>query len=78
MIKIKLCELMGRERMTRKRLAELTDIRPNTIGDYYKGNIRKIDIHSLNKICSVFHCNISDLLEYIPDSFESDGENKND
>ena len=67
MIRIKLCELMGREKMTRKKLSELTGIRPNTIGDLYREDIKKIDIQALDKICSVFQCNISEVLEYIPD-----------
>ena len=67
MIRIKLCELMGREKMTRKKLSELTGIRPNTIGDLYIEDIKKIDIQALDKICSVFQCDISDVLEYIPD-----------
>lgn len=67
MIRIKLCELMGREKMTRKKLSELTGIRPNTIGDLYREDIKKIDIHALDKICSVFQCEISEVLEYIPD-----------
>lgn len=73
MIKIKLCELMGKEKMTRKYLAELTGIRPNTIGDLYKEDVKKIDLNALDKICSVFDCAISDVLEYIPDN-----ENKGD
>ena len=67
MIKIKLCELIGREKMTRKKLSELTGIRPNTIGDLYKEDVKKIDIQILDKICSVFNCSISDVLEYIPE-----------
>ena len=66
MIKVKLCELMGREKMTRKKLSELTGIRPNTIGNLYKGDIRKIDIKTLDQICAIFKCDISDILEYIP------------
>lgn len=66
MIKIKLCELMGREKMTRKHLAELTGIRPNTIGDIYREDIKKIDIESLDKICEVFDCDIGDILEFVP------------
>lgn len=68
MIRIKLCELMGKEKMTRKHLAELTGIRPNTIGDLYREDIRKIDVQTLNKICQVFNCEVGDLLEYIPDN----------
>lgn len=68
MIKIKLCEIMGREKMTRKKLAELTGVRPNTIGDLYRENVRKIDLQALDKICEVFKCDISDILEYIPEN----------
>lgn len=70
MIRIKLCELMGREKMTRKKLSELTGIRPNTIGDLYKEDIKKIDLQVLDKICSVFNCEIADILEYIPNNVE--------
>ncbi|MFQ9632281.1 MAG: helix-turn-helix domain-containing protein [Lachnospira eligens] len=68
MIKIKLCEIMGREKMTRKKLAELTGVRPNTIGDLYRENVRKIDLQALDKICEVFECDISDILEYVPEN----------
>ena len=68
MIKIKLCELMGREKMTRKKLSELTGIRPNTIGDLYRGDVKKIYLGILDKICKVFDCEISDVIEYIPDN----------
>ena len=67
MIKIKLSEIMGREKMTRKRLSELTGIRPNTIGDLYREDVKKIDLQTLDKICAVFDCCVSDLIEYIPD-----------
>lgn len=56
--------------MTRKHLAELTGIRPNTIGDLYREDVRKIDIHTLNKLCQVFNCEVGDLLEYTPDDKE--------
>ena len=68
MIRIKLSELMGKEKMTRKRLAELTGIRPNTIGDLYREDVRKMDIQTLNKLCEVFDCKVGELLEYVPDN----------
>ncbi len=71
MIRIKLCEVLGREKMTRKKLAELTNVRPNTIGDLYNENVKKIDLDLLSRICQTLHCDISDLLEY-----EEEEENK--
>lgn len=64
MIKIKLSEVLGRKKMTRKKLAELTSVRPNTIGDLYNEKVRKIDIDTLNRICEVLDCDVSDLLEF--------------
>lgn len=64
MIKIKLAEMLGKHKMTRKKLAELIEVRPNTIGDLYKENIKRIDIQTLDKICKIFDCNIEDIIEY--------------
>lgn len=67
MIQIKLAELLGRHKMTRKKLAELIEVRPNTIGDLYNEKVKKIDIDILNKICAQFDCNVQDILEYTKD-----------
>ena len=64
MIRIKLSEILGRKKMTRKKLAELANVRPNTIGDMYNEKVRKIDLDTLDRICAVLKCNISDLLQY--------------
>ena len=61
MIRIKLSEVLGRKKMT---LSELTGVRPNTIGDLYNEKVRKIDIDTLDRICTVLECDIEDILEY--------------
>lgn len=65
MIKIKLAELLGKHKMTRKKLAELIEVRPNSIGDLYNERVKKIDIDVLDKICEVFNCELNDVIEYI-------------
>jgi len=67
MIKIKLSDLLGKNKMTQKALADITHIRPATISKMYYEETKRIDIEQLNKICSAFDCEISDLLEFIPD-----------
>ena len=67
MIKIKLSELLGRHKMTQKALASATRIRPATISKMYYEETKRIDISQLNSICSALNCEISELLEYIPD-----------
>ncbi len=68
MIKIKLSDLLGKYKMTQKSLSELTGIRPATISKMYYEEIKRIDVKHLNNICKAFNCEISELLEYIPDN----------
>ncbi|MGN1301856.1 MAG: helix-turn-helix domain-containing protein [Clostridia bacterium] len=67
MIKIKLSDLLGKNKMTQKALADITHIRPATISKMYYEEIKRIDVNQLNNICKAFDCEISELLEYIPD-----------
>ena len=53
--------------MNQKTLSNLTGIRPATISKMYYEEIKRIDIKHLNNICQVFKCEISELLEFIPD-----------
>lgn len=68
MIKIKLSDLLGKHKMTQKALAEMTNIRPATVSKMYYEEIKRIDVKHINNICKAFDCEISDLLEYIPDN----------
>ena len=67
MIRIKLSDLLGKNKMTQKALAEMTNIRPATISKMYYEEVKRVDIKHLNNLCKAFNCEISDLLEYIPD-----------
>ena len=67
MIKIKLSDLLGKNKMTQKALSEMTNIRPATISKMYYEEVKRIDVRQLNNICKAFNCEISELLEYIPD-----------
>jgi len=56
--------------MTRKALADLVGVRPNTIGDLYHERAKRVDLDLLNNICRVLDCDLSDLLEYQLDEEE--------
>ena len=68
MIRIKLSEVLGRKKMTRKKLSELIGVRPNTIGDLYNEKVRKIDLDLLDRMCTVLACSVSDLLEHVTET----------
>lgn len=72
MVRIKLLELMGREKMNQKTLAKLTGIRPATISNMYYEDTKRIEIDQINSLCKVFHCTVGELLEYVPDESEKD------
>lgn len=67
MIRIKLSELLGKHKMTRKALAELLGVRPNTIGDLYNEKVKRIDLELINNICKELDCELTDLIEYVRD-----------
>lgn len=67
MIRIKISDLLGKHKMTQSALAKQTNIRPATISKMYYEEVKRIDVKHLNNICKVFDCEISELLEYIPD-----------
>ena len=67
MIKIKLSNLLGEHKMTQKALANACDIRPATVSKMYYGEVKRIDVRHLSNICKVFNCEISELLEFVPD-----------
>ena len=66
MIRIHLSRLLGERRLTQADLARRTGIRPSTIGDYYHEFAERINLEHLDAICEVLDCDISDVLEYIP------------
>lgn len=68
MINFKVAELMGRHRLTQKALAEMTNIRPNTISALWHGTVKRIEVEHIEKLCIALKCQPGDLLEYIPDN----------
>lgn len=72
MNRIKLSDLLGKHKMSQKALSNLTNIRPATISKMYYEESKRLDIEQLNSICNVFKCEISDLLEFIPDENKPD------
>lgn len=66
MIKIHLSKLLGEKRWTQADLSRKTGIRPNTISEIYNELVERISLDYLDSICEALECDISDLLEYIP------------
>jgi putative transcriptional regulator len=67
MIKCKLKVILAINEMTQKELAEKTGIRPPTISAMANNTAKHYPVDVMDKICSVLHCGIGELLEFIPE-----------
>lgn len=70
-IKIKVAEMLGKNKMSRKDLANLTGIRPGTVGMLYDETIKRVEVEWLDRMCKAFNCSLSDLIEFVPDNEET-------
>lgn len=73
MVRIHLSKLLGEKRMTQKRLAELTGIRPNTINEWYNEITVSLKVEHIDRICEVLGCSIEELIEVIPNKVPRTG-----
>ena len=67
MVKLTLDKLLKEKEITRYQLAKLTNIKYQTIDNYYKNKVVRYDSFILSKICEVLECEIGNILIYIKD-----------
>lgn len=66
MIRIHLSRILGEKRWSQSELSKITGIRPNTISEIYNELIERINLEHLDLICEALECDISEIIEYIP------------
>ena len=66
MVRILLSTRLGERRLTQADLSRMTGIRKNTISELYNEFATKINLEHLDLICEALDCDISELLERIP------------
>ena len=57
-------EIMDEKNLTRSALARLADVRFEVADKWYNGNIERMDVDVLTRICFVLDCDLSDLMTY--------------
>lgn len=65
-IELRLKELLEARGITRNQLAKLIDARFEVVGKWYEGNVEKMDLDILARICYALDCRIEDVLCYVP------------
>lgn len=53
--------------ISKNRFSHLAVMERTQINNYCKNKVARVDLDVLARICSVLHCSIGDLLEYIPE-----------
>ena len=65
-IRIKLDELIQKAGISKNKLSHKAEMQRSHINNYCNNEITRLDIDVLARICTVLHCEIGDLLEFIP------------
>ena len=65
-VEIRLKEQIDRRGLTRMEVARRTGARFGVIDRWYKGEVGRIDLDVLARLCYVLRCDITDLIRYVP------------
>ena len=65
-VELRLKEVMDERGISRNQLAKLIDARFEVVGKWDKGEVEKMDLDILARICYALDCTTEDLIRYIP------------
>jgi len=68
MIRCHLSRLMGEKKMKVIDVARETGLHRNTVTLLYKETATRIDLETIDKLCELFDCEVSGLLEYVKET----------
>ena len=65
-VKITLAELISKEGISKNKLSQRAELQRTQINNYCNNKITRLDIDVIARICATLHCEIGDLLEFVP------------
>lgn len=65
-IQIHLEELIAKAGISKNKLSQRAEMQRSQLNKYCNNTITRLDIDVLSRICTVLHCSIDELLEFIP------------
>lgn len=68
MITNKLSEIMGRKRLKISDVLEGTGLARNTVAELYHGRAKRVDLETLDKLCTYLDVGVGELLEHEKDA----------
>ncbi len=67
MIRCHLSTLMGQKKLKIADVAREAKLNRSTITALYQETAKRIELDAINELCKLFKCEVTDLLEFIPD-----------
>ena len=68
MIRCHLSRMMGEHKMKVVDVARETDLHRNTITLLYNETATRVDLETIDRLCKLFKCSVSDLFEFTEDN----------
>lgn len=65
-IRIHLNELIEKSGISKNKLSQRAEMQRTQLNKYCSNQIARLDIDVLARLCSVLHCEIGELLEFVP------------
>ncbi|MBC8570086.1 helix-turn-helix domain-containing protein [Zongyangia hominis] len=65
-IEIRLNEIIKRKGLSKNKVMQRAELQSAQLKSYGNGDIQRLDMAILSRLCYVLDCSIADLLEYIP------------
>ena len=69
-VELRLKEIMDARGISRNQLAKRIDARFEVVGKWYKGEVEKMDLDILARICYALDCTAEDIIRYVPGNEE--------
>ena len=67
-VNLKLDEFLKEHKISRSSLSRNAQIHYKQLLKYCNNDMQKVDLHLLARICKTIDCEISDILEYVPNN----------
>lgn len=67
MVRCRLSELMGRDKLRVADVARLTGLNRSTVTALYNETVSRVDLPTIEALCKLFRCQVGDLFMIAPD-----------
>lgn len=64
MVIFKVKELLNKNKMSRYKLRQYSNLSYERVNDYYFGRVKAIKVEELEELCQILNCNTQDIVEF--------------